>query len=179
VAIHRSSEASPHVEGRLWDDEDTGETLVVDAIHAHGTLAAIEFTHTGMAAANLLTRVPPMGPSHLPLAGRVNPIQARRMSREDIGDLRWWHRDAVERGIRVGDSVVLVTGRLPDDDLLLAFEARRDDWGDAGLETVRLVGEALSPGTTASAVWDGRRFADDLGRRRDDAIFRRDIPRPV
>jgi dimethylamine/trimethylamine dehydrogenase len=101
------------------------------------------------------------------------------MSREDIGDLRWWHRDAVERGIRVGDSVVLVTGRLPDDDLLLAFEARRDDWGDAGLETVRLVGEALSPGTTASAVWDGRRFADDLGRRRDDAIFRRDIPRPV
>jgi dimethylamine/trimethylamine dehydrogenase len=55
----------------------------------------------------------------------------------------------------------------------------RDHWGDAGLETVRPVGDALSPGTIAAAVWDGRRFADDLGRRRDDAIFRRDTPQPV
>ena len=45
VEIHPSSETSPHVEGRLWDEADVpAHRLVVDAIHRHGSLAAVELT---------------------------------------------------------------------------------------------------------------------------------------
>ena len=40
--IHHSSEAAPYVEGRMWDDRDLpGHRLNTDAIHAHGSLAAM------------------------------------------------------------------------------------------------------------------------------------------
>jgi dimethylamine/trimethylamine dehydrogenase len=57
---------------------------------------------------------------------------------------------------------VLVTARLPDDSLVTELQARRPDWEDAGVLSVRAVGDALAPGTIASAVWDGRRFAEEL-----------------
>lgn len=156
VEIHPSSEASPYIEGRLWDDEDIpAHTLVVDAIHAHGALAAIEFTHTGMAAANLLTRVPPMGPSHLPLAGRVNPIQARRMSREDIADLRRWHRAAVERAIRVGYDIVYVYAghglTTVQHFLSPRYNLRTDEYGGPIENRARLLREILEDTIDAAA----------------------------
>jgi dimethylamine/trimethylamine dehydrogenase len=54
------------------------------------------------------------------------------------------------------DAVVLVTGRLPNDELAGELEAA------GGAATVRLVGDALSPGTIAAAVWEGRRYAEEL-----------------
>lgn len=109
VEIHPSSEVTPYVEGRLWDDADIpAHGLVVDAIHAHGALAAIELVHTGMAAPNHYTRVPPMGPSALPLLGRLAPIQARAMTLGDIADLRRWHRAATRRALAAGYDVVYV-----------------------------------------------------------------------
>ncbi len=74
------------------------------------------------------------------------------------------------------DSMVMVTSRLPVEDLYQDLLGRRDDWRDAGLESVRTVGDALCPGTIAAAVWDGRRFAEDLDRPRTDAWFARDLP---
>ena len=49
-------------------------------------------------------------------------------------------------------------------------------WADAGLQSMRAVGDALAPGTIASAVWDGRRFAEDLDGPSEAALFRRDLP---
>ena len=62
------------------------------------------------------------------------------------------------------ESLVLVTARLPNDAL-----AR-----DLGLTAI---GDALAPGTIASAVWDGRRYAEDLDAppRGDDLPFKREI----
>jgi dimethylamine/trimethylamine dehydrogenase len=43
---------------------------------------------------------------------------------------------------------------------------------------VRLIGDALSPGTIAAAVWDGRRYAEELDAAPgDDALppFRREV----
>jgi len=73
------------------------------------------------------------------------------------------------------DSTVFVTSRLPNETLYLELLDCQQDWAEAGLLSVRTVGDALSPGTIASAVWDGRRFAEDLGRAGDDAWFPRDI----
>ena len=77
------------------------------------------------------------------------------------------------------DTVVLVTARLPQEELFDDLVARAAEWADAGLSTVEGVGDARSPGTIAAAVWDGRRYAeeidaDDPG---DDVPFLREIVR--
>ena len=60
------------------------------------------------------------------------------------------------------DAVVLVTARLPDDELAEELQLRRSDWAAAGVRSVRAVGDAWAPGTIATAVWDGRRYAEEL-----------------
>ena len=48
VEIHPSSDVSPYIEGRLWDDADLPAlALMTEAIHRHGALAAIELVHGG------------------------------------------------------------------------------------------------------------------------------------
>jgi dimethylamine/trimethylamine dehydrogenase len=60
------------------------------------------------------------------------------------------------------DALVLVTARLPEDGLVAGLRERAGDWEAAGLSSVRAVGDALCPGTIAAAVWDGRRYAEQL-----------------
>jgi dimethylamine/trimethylamine dehydrogenase len=75
------------------------------------------------------------------------------------------------------DAVVLVTARLPDDELAEELQLRRSDWAAAGVRSVRAVGDAWAPGTIATAVWDGRRYAEELdGWEAGDAVpFRREV----
>jgi len=43
--IHPSSDLTPYVEARLWDDRDIPAlALMCDKVHAHGALAALELT---------------------------------------------------------------------------------------------------------------------------------------
>jgi dimethylamine/trimethylamine dehydrogenase len=108
VEIHPSSDVGPFIEGRLWDDADIpAHARLVEKVHEHGGLAGIELVHSGMVAANLYVREPPVGPAHLPVPG-VDPVQARRMSTDDIADLRRWHRQAVARSLRAGYDLVYV-----------------------------------------------------------------------
>ena len=45
--IHHSSDLSPNIEGRIWDDGDIPALrLVTEAIHKHGSLAGIELTYS-------------------------------------------------------------------------------------------------------------------------------------
>jgi dimethylamine/trimethylamine dehydrogenase len=75
------------------------------------------------------------------------------------------------------DAVVLVTARLPHEELALDLRSREAEWADAGLVSVTAVGDALAPSTIAAAVWDGRRFAEDLGAPPlgDATPFRREV----
>jgi dimethylamine/trimethylamine dehydrogenase len=62
------------------------------------------------------------------------------------------------------DGLVLVTARLPNDALALELGATP-------------IGDAYSPGTIATAVWDGRRYAEELDAEpHGDAVpFRREV----
>jgi dimethylamine/trimethylamine dehydrogenase len=62
----------------------------------------------------------------------------------------------------VADSVVMVTASLPDDQLYLDLQARRDDWADAGIKSVKVIGDAAAPGPIAYAVYTGHRYAREL-----------------
>ncbi|HEY0389123.1 MAG TPA: FAD-dependent oxidoreductase [Gaiellales bacterium] len=60
------------------------------------------------------------------------------------------------------DALLTVTARLPQGALARDLEA-------LGITSVRAVGDALAPGTIAQAVWDGRRYAEELDAPADDA----------
>jgi dimethylamine/trimethylamine dehydrogenase len=70
------------------------------------------------------------------------------------------------------DAVALVTERVPEDGLYQALRA-----GTAGekLRTLRRVGDCLTPGHIAQAVWDGHRAARELeGESGDEVFFKRE-----
>jgi dimethylamine/trimethylamine dehydrogenase len=59
-------------------------------------------------------------------------------------------------------SVLMITARLPQDELQQALLAREAEWRDAGVEAVDAVGDCLAPGLIAHAVYEGQRYAQDL-----------------
>jgi dimethylamine/trimethylamine dehydrogenase len=60
------------------------------------------------------------------------------------------------------DAVVLVTARLPNEELLLDLKARQDEWADAGIESIVAIGDAQAPATIAHATYAGHRYAEEL-----------------
>ena len=146
--IHRSSDVAPYVEGRIWDDSDiAAHVLVTDAIHAHDSLAAIELVHSGMAASGIYTRIPPMGPSHRPTSADLYPIQARRMDKQDIADLRRWYREAALRSVEAGYDIVYVYAghNLSTLQHFLSprYNDRADEYGGSLRNRSRLLREVL------------------------------------
>lgn len=78
------------------------------------------------------------------------------------------------------DAVLMVTSRRPHDRLWHDLRARQDEWADAGLVSVKLIGDAASPGPIAWATYAGRRFAEELDMpddRGDTPAFRREVAR--
>jgi dimethylamine/trimethylamine dehydrogenase len=147
VEIHPSSDVSGFVEGRLWDDDDIpAHERLVECVHEHGALAGIELVHNGMVSGNLYGRVPPLGPSHLPVTG-YEPIQARAMSREDIATLRRHHRDAVARSLRAGYDLVYVYAAhgltTLQHFLSRRYNVRDDEYGGSLANRARLLREVL------------------------------------
>jgi dimethylamine/trimethylamine dehydrogenase len=147
VELHHSTDVAGYVEGRLWDDADIPmHARLVEKVHEHGSLAGIELVHSGMTAANLYVRTPPMGPSHLPVQ-TTDPVQARRMSKRDIADLRRWHRAAVDRSLRAGYDLVYVYAAhgltTLQHFLSRRYNDRTDEYGGSIENRARLLREIL------------------------------------
>ena len=165
--IHPTADCEPFHEGRLWDDRDIpAMALMAEAVHAHGALAAIEIMHHGGSVANWGTRLAPMAPSHRPIIYNY-PVQARAMDKQDIRDLRGWHRDAALRSKKAGFDIVYV---YATHDLSIAhqFLQRRkndriDEYGGSLENRARLLRELIED--TKDAVGDtcavAVRFAAD------------------
>jgi dimethylamine/trimethylamine dehydrogenase len=149
VEIHPSSDITPYIELRLWDDGDLPAlTRIADAIHAGGALAGIELAHNGMNAPNLSSREPPLGPAHLPVVTWTNdPVQARMMSASDIADLRRWHRLAVRRALAAGYDVIYVYSghnlSMLHHFLSPRYNQRTDAYGGSVANRARLLAEVL------------------------------------
>ena len=109
IEIHHTSDLSPYFEGRLWSDEDIpGVAMMADAVHKHGSLAAIELVHNGLDANNLYSRVPPLGPRSMGTLGGsgYEPVQSHCMDKEDIRNVRKWHKAAALRAKKAGFDIV-------------------------------------------------------------------------
>jgi dimethylamine/trimethylamine dehydrogenase len=154
--IHPTGDCEPFHEGRLWDDRDVpAMAIMADAVHEHGALAAIEIMHHGGSTANWGTRLAPLAPSHRPII-YYSPVQARAMDKQDIRDLRKWHRDAAIRSRNAGFDIVYV---YATHDLSIAqqfLEKRKndriDEYGGSLENRARLLRELIED--TKEAVGD-------------------------
>ncbi len=172
VEIHHSSEITPFIELRIWDEDDMpGLAKMADAIHSNGALSGIELAYSGANGPNLYTREVPMGPMHSPiLTFTSDPVQARAMDKQDIRNLRHWHKLAYARAKRAGYDILCLYGAhgfgIIQHFLSRRTNQRTDEYGGSLQNRARLLNELLSDArdavgdTCAVAV---RLSLDELG----------------
>ena len=158
VEIHHSSEITPFIELRIWDDDDLPMLAkIADSIHEGGALAGIELCYNGMNGPNFYSRETPLGPMDLPIITFTNdPVQARAMTKRDIADLRRWHRNAAVRARSVGFDLIYVYGAhglgVVQHFLSRHTNQRTDEYGGSLENRARLLKELITD--TREAVGD-------------------------
>jgi len=157
--IHHTSDLSPYFEERIWDDGDIPTLkLMTDAVHAHGALAGVELSYNGIDAPNLYSRVPSLAPRSMGVVGGsgYDPVQTRRMDKEDIRNVRKWHRDAALRAKRAGFDIIYcyaghgMTAAIQF--ILKRYNDRTDEYGGSLENRVRFFREMIED--TKEAVGD-------------------------
>ena len=158
VELHHTSDITPFIELRLWDDRDVPMLArMADRVHEFGALAGIELAYNGVNGPNLHTREVPMAPTGLPVASfTYDPVQARTMDKQDIRNLRRWHRAAALRARKAGfDLVYVYAGHaltFLHHFLSKRYNHRTDEYGGSLENRVRLLREVLID--TRDAVGD-------------------------
>ncbi len=157
--IHHTSDLSPYFEGRIWDAADIPTLmLMTDAVHGHGALAGVELSYNGIDATNLYSRVPSLAPRSMGTVGGsgYDPVQTRRMDKEDIRNVRKWHHDAALRVKRAGFDIIYcyaghgMTAAIQF--ILKRYNDRTDEYGGSLENRVRFFRELIEE--TKEAVGD-------------------------
>ena len=158
-SIHPSSDDTPYPYARLWDDEDVrAQGLMTEAVHRQGRSPAAS---SGSAAITS----PASPPASRRWISSASPRAAIRCSRaaidkQDIRDIRRWHRDAAKRACEAGFDIVYVYathGYLLHHFLSRRQNPRSDEYGGSLENRVRLVREILEE--TRDAIGPDRALA--------------------
>jgi dimethylamine/trimethylamine dehydrogenase len=107
--IHHTSDLSPFFEGRIWSDDDIPAwQLMTEAVHKHGALAGIELTYNSHDASNLYSRASAFGPRSMGITGGggYEPGQTRNATKDDLRQVRKWHRNAAIRAKKAGFDII-------------------------------------------------------------------------
>jgi len=153
--MHHTSEITPFIELRLWEDQDIPALAKMSAaMRSHGALAGIQLAYSGINGPNLYTREVPRGPTALPIRTFTNdPVQARAMDKQDIRDLRRWHRNAFKRARLAGFDLVCLYGAhgfgIIQHFLSTATNQRTDEYGGSLENRSRLMRELIEEGRDA------------------------------
>jgi dimethylamine/trimethylamine dehydrogenase len=154
-SIHPSSDDLPQPYASLWNQADIKtHALMTEKVHEFGALAGVELWAGGAGSANLLTREVALSVSSMP-NGAGNPFQTRAMDRQDIRNLRRWHREAALRAREAGFDIVYVYAThfyLLAQFLSPINNHRTDEYGGSVENRVRLVRELIEE--TKDAVGD-------------------------
>ncbi len=145
--IHPTSDLSPANEARLWSDADIPALrLMTDAVHEHGSLAAVQLAHNGSHAPNIYSREHAIAPSPAAVDWG-GPLQARAMDLTDIKNLRQWYVDAAKRAQTAGfDIVYAYAGHdmtILQHFLLSRHNHRTDQYGGSFENRLRLFREVV------------------------------------
>ncbi len=145
-SVHPSCDDAPHACASLWDAGDIkAHSLMTEKVHAHGALAGVELVLGGAAIANLASREDALGVKSMPnMAG--NPFQTRAMDKDDIREVRRWHRNAALRARKAGFDIVYVYaahGYMLSQFLSKTHNTRTDEYGGSLPNRVRLIREII------------------------------------
>ena len=151
VSIHPSSDDSPLPFARLWNEADiASHALSTEAIHRHGSLAAVELWHGGAAVMNRTSRLAPLSPSGISWAathiGFMGQLRPKKMTAGDIDAVLEWQRLATRRALDAGFDILYVyagMGYLGYEFLLPEYNHRDDGYGGSLENRVRFVREML------------------------------------
>ena len=130
-----------------------------DAVHEHGSLAAVELWHGGAAVMNRTSRIAPYSPSGIPWAathvGFMGNLRPRIMDTKDIRDVIGWQVAAAKRAVSAGFDIVYIyagMGYLGYEFLLEEDNQRTDAYGGSVENRTRFVRELIE--ATKEAVGD-------------------------
>ena len=169
------------VEGRrvvIYDDDHyLLGGVIAEALNAMGAEVTLvspaadvsSWTHNTLEQARIQTRL-------LELGVTIRPHRTLADAGNGVLTLACVYTDKTEE--IPCDLLVPITSRLPDDALFQDLKAREDDWADAGIAQISLIGDALAPATVAHAVYSGHRLARELEEEIDPDVvpFRRQLP---
>ncbi len=110
--MHHTSEITPFIELRLWEDQDIPTIAkMAAAMKTHGALAGIQLAYSGINGPNMYTKEVPLAPTALPIRTFTNdPVQARAMDKTDIRNLRRWFVNAARRTKLAGFDLICLYG---------------------------------------------------------------------
>ncbi|TCT03129.1 dimethylamine/trimethylamine dehydrogenase [Tepidamorphus gemmatus] len=148
--IHHSSEITPFIELRLWEDRDIPALRrMAEAMKSHGALAGIQLAYSGVNGPNLYTREVPLAVSAMPIRTFTNdPVQARALDRSDIRNLRRWFVIAAKRARAAGFDLINLYGAhgfgIFQHFLSRATNQRSDEYGGSLENRSRFVREVIA-----------------------------------
>ena len=149
VEIHQTSEVTPFIELRLWEDKDMPSLRKMsENIKAHGALAGIQLAYSGVNGPNFYTREVPRAVSAMPIRTFTNdPVQARALDKTDIRDLRRWFVRAAERSKSAGFDLICLYGAhgfgIFQHFLSRATNLRTDEYGGSLENRSRFMNEVV------------------------------------
>lgn len=153
--MHHSSEITPFIELRLWDDNDIPQLArMADSMKEHGALAGIQLAYSGINGPNLYSKEVPLAPSAMPIRTFTNdPVQARSLDKQDIRDLRRWFVNALKRSKTAGFDLVCLYGAhgfgIFQHFLSRATNHRTDEYGGSLENRARFVREVVEDARNA------------------------------
>ena len=148
--MHHTSEITPFIELRLWDDADLPALRrMSDAMKTHGALAGIQLAYSGINGPNFYSKEVPLAPTALPIRTFTNdPVQARAMDRTDIKNLRRWFVNAAKRSKLAGFDLICLYGAhgfgIFQHFLSRATNQRSDEYGGSLENRSRFVNEVVA-----------------------------------
>jgi dimethylamine/trimethylamine dehydrogenase len=107
----------------------------------------------------------------------VTVIEKHGISATGKNEIRIAHTGSGREQVLPCASLVLVTMRLPNDDLFQELDRDAALLADAGIKSLVRIGDCLAPSTIAAAVYSGHRFAREMDAplRNDEVPFKREL----
>ena len=147
--MHHTSEITPFIELRLWDDTDIPMIAkMANRMKEYGALAGIQLAYSGINGPNLYTKEVPLAVTGMPIRTFTNdPVSARSLDKEDIKNLRRWFVNAAKRSKTAGFNLICLYGAhgfgIFQHFLSTATNQRTDEYGGSLENRARFVKEVV------------------------------------
>jgi dimethylamine/trimethylamine dehydrogenase len=107
----------------------------------------------------------------------VNVIEKHSIAAAAKNEVRIAHTGSGRERALPCAALVLITMRLPNDDLFQELNRASVQLADAGITSLTRIGDCLAPSTIAAAVYSGHRFAREMDApaRNDEVPFKREL----